>query len=100
MKAQAMATTMTIVTTQPATHSRKRRPLTPVSPSHRPTPAIAPTVAGVELRGAEGVQGGVSVELRPGSSRGLLRALPTAKCTAAAGATAALTIWAGYSGRQ
>ena len=49
MNAQVSATAAMMVTIQPATNFANRRPLNPARPSQRPTPAMAPTVAGVEL---------------------------------------------------
>jgi hypothetical protein len=46
-----MRTEATMVTTQPAQKRANRRPLNPRRPSHSPTPAIAPTVAGVDDMG-------------------------------------------------
>lgn len=44
-----MAAMMVMI--QPAMNLSSRRKLKPRRPSHRPTPAMAPTVAGVELQG-------------------------------------------------
>lgn len=50
MKTHVRDTAAMTVTTQPDAIFSSRRPLTPAHPSHAPTPAIAPTVAGVELQ--------------------------------------------------
>lgn len=50
MNRHVMDTAATMVTTHPDTILSSRRPLNPLRPSHRPTPVMAPTVAGVDLQ--------------------------------------------------
>lgn len=50
MKTHVRDTAAMTVTTQPDAILSSRRPFTPAQPSHAPTPAMAPTVAGVELQ--------------------------------------------------
>lgn len=51
MKTQVRNTAAMMVTTHPATILTSSIPFRPRRPSHRPTPAMAPTVAGVEDMG-------------------------------------------------